>query len=31
VAYVAHIGGCIFGAVTARLFEGRGRPLDEGE
>ena len=22
VAYLAHIGGCIFGAVTARLFEG---------
>jgi membrane associated rhomboid family serine protease len=21
VAYVAHIGGCIFGAITARLFE----------
>ena len=25
VAYLAHIGGCIFGAVTARLFEGRVR------
>ena len=23
VAYAAHVGGCIFGAVTARLFEGR--------
>jgi rhomboid family protein len=23
VAYAAHIGGFIFGAVTARLFEGR--------
>lgn len=26
VAYAAHVGGLIFGAVTARLFEGR-RPL----
>jgi membrane associated rhomboid family serine protease len=26
VAYVAHIGGMIFGAVTARLFEDRSRP-----
>jgi membrane associated rhomboid family serine protease len=26
VAYAAHVGGFIFGAVTARLFEGR-RPL----
>ena len=31
VAYLAHIGGCIFGAVTARLFEGRRRPVDDGE
>jgi len=23
VAYAAHVGGFIFGAVTARLFEGR--------
>jgi membrane associated rhomboid family serine protease len=23
VAYLAHIGGCIFGALTARLFENR--------
>jgi membrane associated rhomboid family serine protease len=30
VAYLAHIGGCIFGAVTARLFERRVRPLDDG-
>ena len=27
VAYAAHVGGFIFGAVTARLFEGRGRLL----
>jgi membrane associated rhomboid family serine protease len=27
VAYLAHIGGFIFGAVTARLFE-RGRPVE---
>jgi len=26
VAYAAHVGGFIFGAVTARLFEGRQRP-----
>jgi membrane associated rhomboid family serine protease len=25
VAYLAHIGGFIFGAVTARLFEDRRR------
>jgi membrane associated rhomboid family serine protease len=25
VAYMAHIGGCIFGAVTARLFEDKRR------
>jgi membrane associated rhomboid family serine protease len=25
VAYLAHIGGCAFGALTARLFEDRGR------
>jgi membrane associated rhomboid family serine protease len=25
VAYMAHVGGCIFGAVTARLFERRDR------
>ena len=25
VAYAAHVGGFIFGAVSARLFEGRGR------
>jgi membrane associated rhomboid family serine protease len=25
VAYLAHIGGFIYGAVTARLFEDRGR------
>jgi membrane associated rhomboid family serine protease len=30
VAYLAHIGGCIFGAATARLFEGRVRSLDNG-
>jgi len=27
VAYAAHVGGFIFGAVTARLFEGQRRPL----
>jgi rhomboid family protein len=27
VAYVAHVGGFIFGVATARLFEGRGRPV----
>lgn len=26
VAYAAHVGGFIFGTVTARLFEGRTRP-----
>jgi membrane associated rhomboid family serine protease len=26
VAYLAHIGGFIFGAITARWFEGRNRP-----
>jgi len=25
VAYAAHVGGFIFGAVTARLFEARSR------
>ena len=25
VAYLAHVGGLIFGAVTARWFEGQGR------
>jgi membrane associated rhomboid family serine protease len=29
VAYLAHIGGCIFGAVTARLFERRVGPIDD--
>ena len=28
VAYAAHVGGFIFGAVTARLFEGRPRITD---
>jgi len=28
VAYLAHVGGTIFGAVTARLFEGPGRLAD---
>jgi membrane associated rhomboid family serine protease len=28
VAYAAHVGGFIFGVVTARLFEGR-QPLRE--
>jgi len=27
VAYAAHVGGFIFGAVTARLFEGQRRPM----
>ena len=26
VAYLAHVGGLIFGALTGRLFEGAGRP-----
>lgn len=30
VAYLAHIGGCIFGAVTARLFEDPRRIADQG-
>jgi len=30
VAYVAHVGGFIFGAVTARLFERRVVSLDDG-
>lgn len=28
VAYVAHVGGVIFGALTARLFEGSRQPAD---
>ena len=28
VAYLAHIGGFIFGSVTARLFEGPGRSFE---
>jgi membrane associated rhomboid family serine protease len=28
VAYMAHIGGTIFGALTARLFEGSRQPAD---
>jgi membrane associated rhomboid family serine protease len=31
VAYLAHIGGCIFGAVTARLFEHRVGSYSDGE
>jgi len=30
VAYAAHVGGFIFGAVTARLFEGQRRPAVSG-
>jgi len=30
VAYMAHIGGFLFGAVTARLFESRRRRADQG-
>ena len=30
VAYAAHVGGFIFGAVTARLFEGQRRPMQAG-
>jgi membrane associated rhomboid family serine protease len=30
VAYMAHIGGFIFGAATVRLFETRARRLDQG-
>ena len=29
VAYLAHVGGFVFGAVTARLFEGSSRSFDE--
>ena len=29
VAYLAHVGGFVFGAVTARLFEGWSRIVDE--
>ena len=29
VAYLAHVGGLVFGAVTARLFEGSSRIVDE--
>ena len=28
VAYLAHVGGFVFGAVTARLFEGSSRIVD---
>jgi len=31
VAYLAHVGGFIFGAVTARWFEARGAALQEAE
>jgi membrane associated rhomboid family serine protease len=30
VAYMAHIGGFIFGMVTARLFETRQRRAEQG-
>jgi membrane associated rhomboid family serine protease len=30
VAYMAHIGGFVFGALTARLFESRQRRLEQG-
>jgi membrane associated rhomboid family serine protease len=30
VAYLAHIGGCIFGAVTARWFEDPQRIAEQG-
>ena len=29
VAYLAHVGGFVFGAVTARLFEGSSRIVDD--
>ena len=29
VAYLAHVGGFVFGAITARLFEGSRRTLEE--
>ena len=29
VAYLAHVGGFVFGAVTARLFEGSSRLVDD--
>jgi membrane associated rhomboid family serine protease len=28
VAYMAHVGGFVFGALTARLFEGRQRAAE---
>jgi rhomboid family protein len=31
VAYVAHVGGVIFGAVTARLFEDPRRLAEQGD
>jgi membrane associated rhomboid family serine protease len=31
VAYMAHVGGLIFGAITARLFEDPGRLAEQGE
>ncbi len=31
VAYVAHVGGAVFGAVTARLFEDRRRLAEQGD
>ena len=30
VAYMAHVGGFAFGALTARLFESRARPAEQG-
>jgi membrane associated rhomboid family serine protease len=30
VAYMAHIGGFIFGAAAARLFETRSRRIEQG-
>jgi membrane associated rhomboid family serine protease len=31
VAYLAHVGGFVFGAITARWFEGSGVPLSEAD
>ena len=30
VAYMAHVGGLVFGALTARLFESRARRAQQG-
>jgi membrane associated rhomboid family serine protease len=30
VAYTAHVGGFVFGVITARIFEGVGRTAESG-